>query len=1257
VHTHSLPAATLAASTSLDRHTEGRKPKAIPISLVPRARNSDAWREASRQHPCPCCGATRWCSSTTDGQAAVCRKSDGTAPSGWRVVKPAPQGGHVLLRVDPLWQSDLARLPDRARLPKPKAGHKLTSQQCLELLEPVQDRITLPQVARLAEQLRVSVDVLRQMGVGWRWGDVLRGQDLEAGEWMYPMRDGSGQVVGVHRRLAKPYTQGDRLVGKLTVPGSTSGLFYAPDAWAQGSGPVLVVEGMTDTAAALHAGLAAVGRPSNTGGAEQLAVLLEQLPADRPILLVGENDAKADGRCPGREGAEQVAQRLADALDRAVLWSMVPAPAKDAREYLTSAAAGGLEPEQAGRMLAAELLEHATAVQPASRDPELDGRVPAEDPVPMAQLRQQLRARMLQLAEPPLLQRARPDDEHPEGEPKLLPAVYMCGAPTGAGKSRAALELAQRLEQQGLRVAYLSQTHRQSAERLAEGQGLGLEGAAADPELTPQTCGLWHVARRARACGLSVSQVICPGCPLREACLYQQQKATAKDAPVRFACHAQGAQDLSQVAAGRDALIIDEDALGAMVRHEQVKPRDVIDVIRCLRASAKAHPSSMQDAECQQALELLTQAAAALIRALRGVQQPGAVRVDISGLVAPAGDDDDAAVRWGSKVWRILGGSGDRVPAREAMSLLMDVITGRMSEVWVMHDRHATGAWDRQLVGIQRHRVPRKMVLMLDATADPGTLERMIDASGTGWTRRQHTAVQVITPPGRAPDEHAARRLVPAGGDVLVGSTAERATEVLRGAMARIPEQRLGLICHGGHLDEMCGRQAEGDGLLDDAEMRRLMRVAGHHTADVRGSNSWISGDDDRLEALIVLGCPNVPPSAVRLRLLATGQHEAAAQPDGGWLRHQVLSTAPDGSTLTNPTMGCTDPVWQEARRQLVHAALHQEGSRARHTLPEGIPVYVITTEPMPGILTEPDPLLPIDEQTHYLVQEVARLVAPQDGPRQAPDQGPEDVKMGNPARVKSLKYIDALRGFDPRDGSVSTGHLVGHLEGLGWSSSTAKRALARAALAGLLTQPTKGRWALPPAPSEQPPASSAPPPAPAPAADLEPEPVPEGVISHPAPQQAPEATQEPQRPVLEVRPHDRPATVIRTGWQPTASTTTNMLVTMPTSAELARQLQPPPLSIAPRQPPPARPPAPARASPSDLMQEVARAHPDPAAVAWLLSSTPDEFDAWLERAAIHEHDGGLPKTQAEVVALAHLYAEAQRQPPAPAATPPPRRW
>ena len=193
--------------------------------------------------------------------------------------------------------------------------------------------------------------------------------------------------------------------------------------------------------------------------------------------------------------------------------------------------------------------------------------------------------------------------------------------------------------------------------------------------------------------------------------------------------------------------------------------------------------------------------------------------------------------------------------------------------------------------------------------------------------------------------------------------------------------------------------------------------------------------------------------------------------PHGGWQRHQVLSTAPGGRAMSNPTSASTHPVWQEARRQLVHAALHQEASRARHTLPGGVPVYVVTCEPMPGMLTEPDALVPIDEQTHYLVQEVARLSAPDTGENLGNLHNPGS----NPARDKSLKDIYALRENVPRKPSVSTAHLISHLEGLGWCSRTAKRALATASRAGLLQQPGTGMWSLPvPEPAPVPPQAPA---------------------------------------------------------------------------------------------------------------------------------------------------------------------------------------
>jgi hypothetical protein len=80
-------------------------------------------------------------------------------------------------------------------------------------------------------------------------------------------------------------------------------------------------------------GLAAIGRPSNMAGTEMLAELLKDLPADRPVLVVGEFDPHPDGKWPGREGAVQTATDLAAKLGRPVQWVLTPGGHKDARAW------------------------------------------------------------------------------------------------------------------------------------------------------------------------------------------------------------------------------------------------------------------------------------------------------------------------------------------------------------------------------------------------------------------------------------------------------------------------------------------------------------------------------------------------------------------------------------------------------------------------------------------------------------------------------------------------------------------------------------------------------------------------------------------------------------------------------------------------------------------------------------------------------------------------------------------------------------
>lgn len=186
---------------------------------------------------------------------------------------------------------------------------------------------------QLAEGLGVPEASLRALGVGLRRDQVRDGDTWVAGDecYTFPESNGRGDVVGILRRYL------DRQRDKKAVQGSKRGLCI-PSGFKEMTGPVHVVEGPTDVAALISVGRTAVGRPSAKGGVEHLAELLRDDP--REIIIVGENDRKADGSWPGREGAESVARQLARRLDREVKVALPPEPHKDLRALLNATREG-----------------------------------------------------------------------------------------------------------------------------------------------------------------------------------------------------------------------------------------------------------------------------------------------------------------------------------------------------------------------------------------------------------------------------------------------------------------------------------------------------------------------------------------------------------------------------------------------------------------------------------------------------------------------------------------------------------------------------------------------------------------------------------------------------------------------------------------------------------------------------------------------------------------------------------------------------
>ena len=298
------------------------------------------WREVTSEKPCPVCGGVDWCAWMPDGSTLKCERATTTPPG---MVRIREQDGGALFR--PTGGAN------HATMSRSSAKHSMNPQADTSQADRADwDRLAKKFVAAispervrvLATDLSARPEALVAMSVGWATADDLRqirasgqgwAEQYPDGAFTFPERDGSGRLVGFSFRT----TDGRKGAPSRAI-GARRGLIFPPSL-VERPDPVLVVEGASDVAACETLGLAAVGRPSNAAGAEQIAHLLK----GRTILVIGERDQKPDGRWPGRDGAERVALRVASEWGKAVPWALTPAPAKDVRAWLQQRVAAGLE--------------------------------------------------------------------------------------------------------------------------------------------------------------------------------------------------------------------------------------------------------------------------------------------------------------------------------------------------------------------------------------------------------------------------------------------------------------------------------------------------------------------------------------------------------------------------------------------------------------------------------------------------------------------------------------------------------------------------------------------------------------------------------------------------------------------------------------------------------------------------------------------------------------------------------------------------
>lgn len=242
---------------------------------------SEGWIRVTRANKCPICEHPDWCCI---GRLTInCMR----VPS----PRPAKNGG---------WLHPIA---GEKPVVVPRPVEERPHINATAIMRDWSSSTTRDMLTGFAVDLGLDVTSLVKLGTAWA---------PPHRAWAFPMKDACGNIIGIRLR--------DNAGRKWAVSGSRAGLFYGHQ---QEGGTKLVLEGPTDTAAALSIGMDAIGRPSCVGQENMLCDMLRR--ADRVLII-------ADRDTPGLRGAEQLQGML---RCPSLIWCP---PAKDLREFVRAGA-------------------------------------------------------------------------------------------------------------------------------------------------------------------------------------------------------------------------------------------------------------------------------------------------------------------------------------------------------------------------------------------------------------------------------------------------------------------------------------------------------------------------------------------------------------------------------------------------------------------------------------------------------------------------------------------------------------------------------------------------------------------------------------------------------------------------------------------------------------------------------------------------------------------------------------------------------
>ena len=512
-------------------------------------------------------------------------------------------------------------------------------------------------------------------------------------------------------------------------------------------------------------------------------------------------------------------------------------------------------------------------------------------------------------------------------EAVTIPGLHLFRSPTGTGKSTAtATALA------GVTSWFLGlPDHANVQERVADLQSRGID-AVGYPEATADNCHNLEEFTRVQGLGLVAGAVLCPSCPFKDGCQYRAAVTAADAAPGRVGTHERLRR--STAAAEDVQVVVIDEAPESVIAPTLTVRVEAVMLIDSLARSVRDHWYSVATQDQRGFADAMIRVIETINAACLEITGTGRKTIPLE-LTANIPDD------WQRQLYRAIRQVGAADLDADALQLVTRAAAGRLVRLEVVTDvttRAVTGEdgtrsdvrrLHHYLVGGWRPSIPADAaVILLDATADA---EDVAAVAGVPVTDR--------TPAGRL---EAAHPIVQITNDITRGASSRTVAGVVDAFLESHPGvQRLGIIGHQHHVRDLIGTDTTA-GLLGH-QLGRVAMSCWFGAGPDRASNRWHIDCDH----VLVLGTPRINPGEYRRWLVGHGLEDAARLEDGGWGPRPWEGVTVDGDPVVVQRGGYQDPSWDRAYRATVAAGLMQAVGRGRSLLAEGVPVTVVTNEPL----------------------------------------------------------------------------------------------------------------------------------------------------------------------------------------------------------------------------------------------------------------------------------------------------------------------